>query len=250
MKALEAKVVVLGSHGVGKTSLIRRYISRLHSKPNGNDSEPTIGASFSKVKIIIDDFKVKMQVWDTAGQERFRAMAPMYYRNANAALLVFDISNHKTFADVKVWVKELQKNVQDPMVLILVGAKRDLNDKRTVSREEAYLYAVSIGGSFFETSTILDQGIEQVFEAAALGLITLSHTRTATTLLRYESVESVSTYCSADTPVENGHGIYLGEAIDAANDEVATGIGRLETPSWSIDHIAHGYVHKSSWCCY
>lgn len=91
--------------GVGKTSLIEQYISKLHSK----DIAPTIAASFFICKLVMDDVKVKMQVWDTAGQERFRAMAPMYYRNANAALLVFDISTYSTFTEVKVWVKELQK---------------------------------------------------------------------------------------------------------------------------------------------
>lgn len=91
--------------GVGKTSLIEQYISKLHSK----DIAPTIAASFFICKLVMDDVKVKMQVWDTAGQERFRAMAPMYYRNANAALLVFDISAYNTFTEVKVWVKELQK---------------------------------------------------------------------------------------------------------------------------------------------
>lgn len=125
-----------------------------------------------------------MQLWDTAGQERyvqkkrtikkcrkfyvffippmkckcrFKAMAPMYYRNANAALLVFDVTNYTTFSEVKSWILELQKNVQEPMFLLLVGNKIDLDEDRAVSREEAIVYAQSIGAQFLETSVVKDQ---------------------------------------------------------------------------------------------
>lgn len=88
---------------MGKTSLVVRYISNVYTK----DVAPTIGASFFTCKVNLNEMKVKMQVWDTAGQERFRAMAPMYYRNANAALLVFDISKYNSFMEIKSWVQEL-----------------------------------------------------------------------------------------------------------------------------------------------
>lgn len=91
--------------GVGKTSLISRYLFRSQPK----EIQPTVGASFFLCKIRVENIKVKLQVWDTAGQERFKAMVPMFYRNANAALLVFDISNQKSFCDIKCWVHELQK---------------------------------------------------------------------------------------------------------------------------------------------
>lgn len=84
-------------------------------------------------------------------------MAPLYYRNANAALLVFDLTQYNSFNDIKSWVQELQRNVQEPMVLSLVGNKLDLEAKRAVSREEAMLYANSIGGNYFETSALHDQ---------------------------------------------------------------------------------------------
>jgi Ras-related protein Rab-21 len=84
-------------------------------------------------------------------------MAPMYYRNANAALLVFDVTNHTSFEEVKSWVLELQKNVQESMFLLLVGNKVDLEEQRTVSHEEAVIYAQSIGASYIETSVVKDQ---------------------------------------------------------------------------------------------
>lgn len=76
-----------------------------------------------------------MQLWDTAGQEKFRSMTPMYYRGANAALLVFDLTNYSSFVDIKSWIMELQRTVVDQIVLTLVGNKCDLPE-RMVSKEE------------------------------------------------------------------------------------------------------------------
>jgi len=133
--------------------LVAKYISNIYCKEIG----PTIGASFFTCKINLNNTKVKMQLWDTAGQERFKAMAPMYYRNANAALLVFDVTQHTSFEEVKSWILELQKNVLEPMFLLLVGNKIDLEEQRAVSREEAFLYSQSIGAKYLETSAVKDQ---------------------------------------------------------------------------------------------
>ncbi|XP_011056011.1 PREDICTED: ras-related protein RabJ isoform X2 [Acromyrmex echinatior] len=130
MKTIEGKVIMLGSQGVGKTSLIGRYVG------NVEHVSPTIAASFFNCKINLEDVKIKLQVWDTAGQERFRSMAPMYYRTCNAALLVFDLTQYSTFVAIKSWVKELQQNVEETMVLVLIGNKSDLVQKRQVDGEE------------------------------------------------------------------------------------------------------------------
>lgn len=150
------------SAGVGKTSIVAKYIANIYSKEIG----PTIGASFFTCKINLNNTKVKMQLWDTAGQERFKAMAPLYYRNANAALLVFDVTNHSSFEEVKSWIHELQKNVQEPMFLLLVGNKIDLDEQRAVSREEAFFYSQSIGAKFIETSVVRDQVEKNNFSTA------------------------------------------------------------------------------------
>ncbi|RUS29142.1 ras family-domain-containing protein [Jimgerdemannia flammicorona] len=99
---LEAKVVILGSQGVGKTSLVVRYIEKTFS-PN---CTATIGASFMAKKLSVDNCKVRLQIWDTAGQERFRSMAPMYYRGAHAAILVYDITQEQSFLDMNSWVED------------------------------------------------------------------------------------------------------------------------------------------------
>lgn len=103
------------------------------------------------------DARLGRQVWDTAGQERFRSMAPMYYRNANAALLVFDITCRASFAAVKGWVKELQSNAAGPLVLALVGNKADLAAARAVPATDAARYAAALGAPYTETSALHDQ---------------------------------------------------------------------------------------------
>lgn len=179
-------------------------------------------------------------------------MAPMYYRNANAALLVFDISKYTSFMEIKGWVQELQRNVQEPMVLTLVGNKLDLECDRAVSREEAYLFATSIGGNYFETAAINNQGIEQVFITTALGLIRLSSENPSSTLRRYESIDSIPNGSLTNLTMNGGmysSMVDMGIPVDESTLE-ANGTGRLETASWSIDHIAHGDEQRSGWCCY
>ncbi|XP_038058521.1 ras-related protein Rab-22A-like [Patiria miniata] len=170
MKALEAKVVVLGKEGVGKTSLVVRYVGKIFSK----NVSPTVGASFFTFKMTVDNHRVKLMVWDTAGQERFRSMAPMYYRKANAAFLVYDITQYSTFENMKTWVDELKTATDTPMVLCVLGNKCDLKDQRKVQSDEALMYAASIGALFFETSALTNEGVQEAFLRLSLALISLS----------------------------------------------------------------------------
>lgn len=133
--------------------MVVRYVGNMFS----TQISPTIGATFFTCKVNIGDTTVKLQVWDTAGQERFRSMAPIYYRNANGALLVFDITDYNSFLSVKNWIKELHTNVKDPLVLILVGNKMDLESNRQVQTSEAMQYAHSIGAEYSECSALQDQ---------------------------------------------------------------------------------------------
>lgn len=255
--------------GVGKTSLVTKYVTKLNPK----DVVPTIGASFFSCRITMDDIRVKMQVWDTAGQEKFRSMTPMYYRGANAALLVFDLTNYNTFVDIKSWVTELQRNVQDQMVMTLVGNKCDIPE-RAVSKEEviqgflcvihllinrllfqATMYANSIGGYYFETSSLTNQGfhcIEKAFSQTALGLIHLSGEANSV-LRRYESLDTLPLVLPAnghDTNLLMTSAISLGVVIvdDPSLGPIAES-GRVENVAFSIDHIAHGDEHRTG-CCW
>ncbi|KAK4047962.1 hypothetical protein OIO90_006000 [Microbotryomycetes sp. JL221] len=131
---LEAKVVILGSQGVGKTSIVHRYTSGQFSYSLSS----TIGASFLTKKLVVDGCKVRLQIWDTAGQERFRSMAPLYYRGALAAILVYDITNEDSFEDIKVWLDELRRNMSPDLIIHVVGSKADLaSTLRQVDLKEA-----------------------------------------------------------------------------------------------------------------
>ncbi|WWC86875.1 uncharacterized protein L201_001754 [Kwoniella dendrophila CBS 6074] len=131
---LEAKVVLLGSQGVGKTSLILRYTTRTFSPV---PAPATIGSSLHARKLVHDGTRVKLQIWDTAGQERFRSMAPIYYRGAHVCVLVYDISDRQSFEDVRSWLEELGRTVPKETVIFVVGAKIDLEKNRAVTFEEA-----------------------------------------------------------------------------------------------------------------
>ena len=131
-KSYEFKVVLLGDRGVGKTCLVLRFIEGLYNARQ----QSTIGAFFLTKKIKTsrgDDCKI--QIWDTAGQERFRAMAPMYYRNAAAAVVCFDGTDQRTFQTMRTWVEELRANVDDKKLVIAIAiTKSDLDENRAETR--------------------------------------------------------------------------------------------------------------------
>jgi len=126
---LEAKVVLLGSQGVGKTSLILRFTTRIFSP---SPAAATIGSSLHTRKLVHSGVRVKLQIWDTAGQERFRSMAPIYYRGAHVCVLVYDISDQASFDDVRSWLEELGRTVPKETVIFVVGSKVDLHARRAV----------------------------------------------------------------------------------------------------------------------
>lgn len=161
------KVVLLGEGRVGKTSLLLRYVNNIFS-----DTQPaTIQASYLTKRITIDGTSVQLAVWDTAGQERFHALGPIYYRDADAALLVYDITDMDSFTRVKNWVKELRKMAGKDIVLVLAGNKVDMERNRQVPVDEAAQYADSVDAQLFGTSAKVNRGVEQAFLCIAKRLI-------------------------------------------------------------------------------
>jgi len=142
------KIVLLGDVGVVKSSLVLQFVANTFNPY----AEPTIGASFMTKHLFIDKYKVKLQIWDTAGQERFRSMTPLYYRGAQAAILVYDITSQSSFEKVQDWVSELQQNVKTEIVFAIAANKCDLADDQKVSWAKAKEYAKSIGAIIEETS--------------------------------------------------------------------------------------------------
>ncbi|CAG9858400.1 unnamed protein product [Phyllotreta striolata] len=162
-KICQFKLVLLGESAVGKSSLVLRFVKgQFHEY-----QESTIGAAFLTQTICLDDTTVKFEIWDTAGQERYHSLAPMYYRGAQAAIVVYDITNQDTFGRAKTWVKELQRQASPTIVIALAGNKQDLANKRMVEYEEAQTYADENGLLFMETSAKTAMNVNDIFLAIA-----------------------------------------------------------------------------------
>jgi len=129
--------------------------------------ESTIGAAFLTQTVVLDDTTVKFEIWDTAGQERYHSLAPMYYRGAQAAIVVYDITNADTFTRAKSWVGELHRQARPDIVIALAGNKSDLGSRRTVEYEEANAYAEEKGLLFLETSAKNANNVNEIFLAIA-----------------------------------------------------------------------------------
>ncbi|KAB8228581.1 Ras- protein Rab-17 [Aspergillus alliaceus] len=126
------KLVLLGEAAVGKSSLVLRFVNNDFQE----NKEPTIGAAFLTQKCSLPTRTIKFEIWDTAGQERFASLAPMYYRNAQAALVVYDVTKPSSLTKAKHWVAELQRQASPGIVIALVGNKLDLtNDGNEASGE-------------------------------------------------------------------------------------------------------------------
>merc|ERR1712184_126314 len=157
------KLVLLGESAVGKSSLVLRFVKgQFHEF-----QESTIGAAFLTQTVCLDDTTVKFEIWDTAGQERYHSLAPMYYRGAQAAIVVYDITNADTFARAKSWVGELHRQARPDIVIALAGNKSDLGSRRTVEYEEANAYAEEKGLLFLETSAKNANNVNEIFLAIA-----------------------------------------------------------------------------------
>ncbi|XP_042378063.1 ras-related protein RHN1-like [Zingiber officinale] len=157
--SINAKLVLLGDMGTGKSSLVLRFVKGQFFE----FQESSIGAAFFSQTLAVSDATVKLEIWDTAGQERYHSLAPMYYRGASAAIIVYDISRMDSFERAKKWVQELQKQGNPDMVTALAGNKCDLEEKRKVPTEEVKAYAEENGLFFMETSAKTAINVNDIF---------------------------------------------------------------------------------------
>jgi len=144
----EVKVVLLGDMGVGKSSIALRLV---HNQFNAN-SVTTVGAVCWTKSVNTSAGSIKLQLWDTAGQERYHALAPLYYRGAAVAVVVYDITRRETFGTLKDWVRELKMQGPSNILIAVVGNKSDLEDQRQVEESAGREFAKEISGIFSETS--------------------------------------------------------------------------------------------------
>ncbi|KAF0972456.1 hypothetical protein FDP41_009359 [Naegleria fowleri] len=153
------KVVVIGDSGVGKSNLITRFTQNKFTK----DTKPTIGVEFGAKSIEYDGVTIKGQIWDTAGQERFRAISAAYYRGANGALIVYDITNQESFDNLEKWFKEIENQGENGCINILIGNKCDLNHLRQVETATGRAFAEKHNVPFMETSALDSTNVDEAF---------------------------------------------------------------------------------------
>ena len=127
---------------------------------------PTIGVDFQKKKVEIDEKLINVQFWDTAGQEKHVAMAKSYYKNADGAVLVYDIANRKSFEKLSFWVKEIKENSPEDIKIILLGNKKDLKKEREIPIMEGKNWAKDHNLYFMEISakTNSEQCVNKAFD--------------------------------------------------------------------------------------
>jgi len=155
------KLVLIGDSGVGKTNILSRYISNEFSLA----TQSTVGVEFGSKIIKKDDKIIKLQIWDTAGQERYKSITSAYYKGSKGAFVVYDISRKCTFENVDKWIGELKANGSEDVLILLVGNKSDLEDKREVFAEEVSKKAEQYKIAFCETSALEGKNIDYAFQS-------------------------------------------------------------------------------------
>ncbi|XP_069687085.1 ras-related protein Rab6 isoform X2 [Periplaneta americana] len=160
------KLVFLGEQSVGKTSLITRFMYDSFD----NTYQATIGIDFLSKTMYLEDRTVRLQLWDTAGQERFRSLIPSYIRDSTVAVVVYDITNANSFHQTSKWIDDVRTERGSDVIIMLVGNKTDLSDKRQVSTEEGERKAKELNVMFIETSAKAGYNVKQLFRRVAAAL--------------------------------------------------------------------------------
>ena len=184
------KVVLIGESGVGKTCIINRF-NEGKFDPNIKIS---ISAQFCRKKIDLPNGEsVTMDIWDTVGQETFRSITQIFYAHAKVAIIVYDVTNKKTFdEDKNYWYKKIQEIDDKDIIIALVANKYDLYEKRQVSNEEGEEYAKSIKAIFASTSAKNNSGIKTLFENIAMKIKQKKYNKVDETNINIKNNENIS----------------------------------------------------------
>ena len=153
------KIVVVGDSGVGKTNLIKRFISNEFSE----NIKATIGVEFMSKTYRINKHLFKIEIWDTAGQERYKSITAVYYKGAKGALVVYDTTDQTTFDNIDKWMQEIKDKTSKDIKLMIIGNKIDLKEEREVKNEEALKKAQSFGIPLMETSALDTTNVKEAF---------------------------------------------------------------------------------------
>ena len=166
------KLVFLGEQSVGKTSLITRFMYDSFD----NTYQATIGIDFLSKTMYLEDRTVRLQLWDTAGQERFRSLIPSYIRDSSVAVVVYDITNVNSFQQTNKWIDDVRAERGNDVIIMLVGNKTDLAEKRQVATESGEGKAKELNVMFIETSAKAGHNVKQLFRKVASALPGMENT--------------------------------------------------------------------------
>ena len=156
------KVLLLGDSTVGKTCFLMRFTENTFQEIHMS----TIGLDYRFKKMPVDDGKeATVQIWDTAGQDRFRAITKNYYKGAHGIILIYDVTNQKTFENVRNWVTQIRENASEKAIIYIVGNKIDDKQNKVVTKEDGEKMAKEFDLKFFEASAKEDINIAPTFEA-------------------------------------------------------------------------------------
>ncbi|OHT06685.1 Ras-related protein Rab-5A [Tritrichomonas foetus] len=170
-KIRSEKIVLIGAASSGKTSLVNRFIN---DKFNAT-SEATIGAAFMNKTIKVDGTDIKLEIWDTGGSEKYRSLAPMYYRDARAAVVVFDVTSTASFTEALEWITEFREKSQTGSIVVAAANKCDLESERKVTFEEAQDFAFSNQLELIkETSALSGYNVTDLFQELGKQLLLLA----------------------------------------------------------------------------
>ena len=155
------KIVLIGETGVGKTSIISQFVDDTFQE----DLQASTGGTFSSKTLILDDGKtLKFDIWDTAGQERYRSLTKLFYKDSNAAILVYDITRHETFDELKnYWINQIKESTNTNIILVIAANKSDLTEKEVVDEATARQFADELNAIFCKTSAKDSIGIDDLF---------------------------------------------------------------------------------------
>ena len=153
------KIIIIGDTCVGKSNILSRYVKDEFRE----DSISTVGVELGTKFVKIKETGAKVQIWDTAGQERYRSITSSYYKGSHGCLIVYDITNEKTFENVEKWLEQAKKEAGNDVSVILVGNKCDLEDARKITKEQGEEKAKTLNVPFFETSALSRVNIDEIF---------------------------------------------------------------------------------------
>ena len=162
LEVYEFKIILIGEPGVGKTSIMSKYISNEFK----SSYQSTLGVEFKSKEIYLDNSScARLKIWDTCGQERFRSITRQYFKNSNGVFLVFDLTNGETLKKINVWLRDIKDNINDDdCVIFLIGNKMDVKTRDISISEEAKQFANDKKINYYEVSAKTGTGVINVFE--------------------------------------------------------------------------------------